>query len=45
MVLGRFDAPAQGDAGAVGQKSVGGWGSTFIQAKRRGSADVGWEGW
>jgi hypothetical protein len=40
--LGRFDASAF-DARAVGQDSVGGWGSTIIQAKERGRADVRWE--
>ena len=28
-----FDAPAEGDAGAVGQERMGGWGSTLTEAK------------
>ena len=31
-----FDAPAEGDAWAVGQERMGGWGSTLTEAK-------GWE--
>ena len=45
MVLGRFDAPEQGDAGAVGRESVGGWRSTLIQAEWIGREDVGCGGW
>jgi hypothetical protein len=35
MALWRFDAPAQGNAGWVGQERVDGWGSTLIEAKGR----------
>jgi hypothetical protein len=42
LVLGRFDAPEYGDAGAVGMKSVDRWVNTLIQAKGRGRANVGW---
>ena len=43
MALWRFDAPAQGNAGWVGQERVDGWGSTLIEAKgREERAVVGW---
>ena len=45
MVSERFDAPEWGHAGAEGQESVGGWGSTLIQAKGRGREDVRWRSW
>jgi hypothetical protein len=38
--LWRFDAPAQGDDEGVGQESVGGWGSTLIEAKGREDGEV-----
>ena len=39
MVLQWFDAPGVGDAGGVGQESMGGWRSTLIEAKWRGEKE------
>jgi hypothetical protein len=37
----KFDAPAQGDAGAVRQERVSGWGSTLMEAKGTGDRGRG----
>jgi hypothetical protein len=42
LVFGKFNAPEQGYAEAMGWERVGGWGCTLIETKGRGGRGQMW---